>query len=129
MRAQFIAAARALVGTPYQHRGRLPGIALDCVGVVVLAAAACGVTIPEPAPYGTVPTGLLAGLARSCDPVEIAQPGDVLAILWAGEPRHLGILVGGDRMVHARARCGMVSEETLRRGYRVHSAWRVRGLV
>lgn len=129
-RADFVAAVRSLVGTPYRHRGRLAGIACDCIGVPILALRACGITIDEPAPYGTVPSGLREGLARYCDEVMVdeAAPGDLLAVLWAGEPRHVAVLVDPGRIVHARASTGRVVEQPLTRGYMINSAWRIRGI-
>jgi cell wall-associated NlpC family hydrolase len=40
--AEIIAAARACLGTPFRHQGRLPGIGLDCAGVALHVAQAVG---------------------------------------------------------------------------------------
>ena len=42
MRAEFIAAARSYLRTPYGHQGRMPGVLLDCVGVPICAARQVG---------------------------------------------------------------------------------------
>lgn len=131
-RDQFVEAVRSLVGTPYQHRGRIAGQALDCVGVPIAAMALCGVVLPEPPPYGTVPGGLLEQLAPLADQVVYSEraPGDLLAIWWAGEPRHLAVVVdrlpGRDIIVHAKANLGRVAAQSLPAGFRVHSVWRLR---
>ena len=128
----FVDAVKATVGTPYKHRGRIAGAALDCVGVPIAAMALCGVALPEPPPYGTVPGGLLDGLRQVCDevPLEDRADGDLLAIMWAGEPRHCAVIVGNDHgrevIVHALARIGKVAMQTLPRSLRVHSCWRLK---
>ena len=38
----MIAAARACLGTPFHHQGRMPGVGLDCIGLVIVALARCG---------------------------------------------------------------------------------------
>lgn len=132
-RTAFAAAAQQLVGTPFRHRGRVPGGALDCVGVVVAAAAACGLVLQEPPPYGTMPPSIVGGMAAAFVEIPAAERGvgDVIAILWLGEPRHLAVIVGGDArrevIVHAKANIGRVAEHRIPRGWRVHSAWRLRG--
>ena len=42
-REQIVSAARQLIGTPYLHQGRVPGHGVDCVGVGVCVAWACGI--------------------------------------------------------------------------------------
>jgi len=39
---EILAAARACLGTPFLHQGRIPGVALDCAGLVVAVAQAIG---------------------------------------------------------------------------------------
>ena len=39
----LVAAARSLIGTPYHVKGRLPGVGIDCVGVPIVAAWLAGV--------------------------------------------------------------------------------------
>ena len=134
--AEFVAVVRSFVGTRYQHRGRLPGIGLDCVGIPIVGLARVGLVVQEPPPYGMIPSGLIDGvngLATYCDKVEVPQVGDIEAIMWGREPRHCAIVIDVRRdgcvwIVHARARNGQVSCEPLTRDYCVHSHWRVRGL-
>lgn len=130
--AEFIAAALATCGTPFVHRGRTPGVALDCAGVVKSSLAAIGVGSGDEL-YGTSAADVTPHLAATFDQVPLEQrgAGDVVAIWWAGAPRHLAILVGRnsggvDLVVHALARVGHVAVEPLTRAYRVHSCWRLR---
>jgi cell wall-associated NlpC family hydrolase len=121
-RAEVVAAARALVGTPYQHQGRLPGVALDCAGVVICVARACGlieadfdVTGYTPRPDGT----LLAYCDRYLTRIEqdAAGPGDVIVTRFGGEAQHFGILSpylhGGQAVVHAVTGRGVLETRLL----------------
>lgn len=135
--SDFLAEVRSLVGTPYAHRGRLPGVALDCIGVPIVALRRCGVDVPEPAPYGQLmPGGLIDGLRLYCDEIEreLAQPGDVVVMLWGDVPCHVGVLIDRRRdgvfwMVRAHAHAGFVRSAPLTIDVRVHSCWRIRGLT
>lgn len=131
IRARFLAEVRKTLGTPYQHRGRIAGVALDCVGVPIVAMAAVGIVVPEPPPYGTMPPSMVEQLLPFFDRVETAEPGDLAAILWHGEPRHCAIVSGHTEngvpiIIHALARIGRVAEHTISRAYRVHSFWRLK---
>lgn len=97
------AAALALVGTPFHAQGRLPGVGLDCIGVIVCAARACGLALEDRTAYPMQPDGtLMPEAARqltrvSGDPDE----GDILVMSFGGEPHHVALLVDGGRIVHA----------------------------
>ncbi len=41
-RGEVVRLARAMIGTPYRHQGRVPGRALDCVGLLICVANAAG---------------------------------------------------------------------------------------
>lgn len=111
-RAGMIAAARALVGVPFRHRGRsLRGV--DCVGMVALALASVGRVVQDRKHYGRNPAN--DGLRDVCrvhlgDPIAGLRAGDVVLMAWHAdvrnrEPNHVGILFdhpnGGLAMVHA----------------------------
>lgn len=95
-------AALALVGTPYHLRGRVSGVALDCLGVVVCAHRNAGIPIEETPDYrAAARMGLsdLRFLAREFVPVRpnkrrktiSLRPGDV--VFWKlGAQGHLGIV-------------------------------------
>jgi len=107
-RRRFIAAARALVGAPFKHRGR-SAEGVDCVGLVVLALAAVGRGVADRDDYGRNPfrDGLReAAVAHFGEPVSDMQAGDVVLFAWGrDEPNHVGILfdrpAGGLAVVHA----------------------------
>jgi cell wall-associated NlpC family hydrolase len=106
VRAQaFVNAARGYVGTRFHHGGRLPGVGLDCIGVIVCAAQAAGLQPRDVAAYplrpnGQLPRELDAQLRR----VDAPLPGDVLLMRWREdtEPHHLAVFAGGT-LIHAYA--------------------------
>ncbi|MBK7357570.1 NlpC/P60 family protein [Propionivibrio sp.] len=96
----IINAARACLGTPFRHQGRIPGVALDCAGLVVAVAKAIGADYNDVAGYGRTPYG---GMLESClcsqPGLDISskadrQPGDILLIRFSGDPQHLAIFTG-----------------------------------
>lgn len=112
--AEFIAAARALHGAAWRHRGRKPW-AVDCIGLLTLAGAAAGIEIRAPKRYGREPWDdqLRRGLVEHFGaPVADRQPGDVALIRWGkGDPSHVGILADdrdGLSIIHAHNLHGVV---------------------
>lgn len=109
--------ARAYIGVPWVHQGRNPAVALDCIGLL-----AC--VFPEYAhhdrtDYGRDPhAGILeAGLrAAFGDPVTDMQPGDVVAVRYAGPVRHVGIVGAhpfGLSLIHTDSSLGRVTEHRI----------------
>lgn len=130
-RPDFIEAARALVGTRFHHQGRAPGVGLDCAGVVICAAAAIGVALPDRQGYPRRPreSDVLECLEAGLDRVDSAEPGDVLAFEIDGAVTHLGILTEAGTVIHAwvaaRRVCENVLDDEWRR--RVARIYRLRG--
>ncbi len=113
--ACIVAAARACVGTRFRVQGRVPGLGLDCVGVVLAAARGAGVAAVAP-PYalgGRDEAGVEAMLgAAGCMPVAVAAAGDVLVVAPATDRRHLAVVTPAG-VVHAHAGLGRVVEGPL----------------
>lgn len=111
-----VAAARSYIGTPFHHQGRLPGVGLDCAGVVVCAYREAGITIMDQSGYGRLPSkGLLViAVEAHCDRIALSavQDGDVLLFAFRAEPQHLAIYAGGN-IIHAHAQAGTVLEQSL----------------
>lgn len=106
---QVIAAARALVDTPFVPHGRLPGVGVDCIGVGVLVCRATGLVDPDAdiTGYPMVPDGTLLDI---CDRLLLRthqpRPGGMGVFVMGGsQAHHLGIAVpyrgGGVAFVHA----------------------------
>ena len=133
--AEIITAARAQIGTPFVHQGRIPGTALDCAGLLVTVAAAVGAEYVDVAGYSRIPTGVLASVMESQPGLVRIKPiaataGDVLVMRFSREPQHLAVLAG-DTIIHSHAAVGRCCEHafdaTWRR--RVVSAWRFIGML
>lgn len=122
--------ARSCVGTPFRPQGRLPGVGLDCLGVVLVATVAAGVPAPCAPAYALSGDGngerLLAGLVASgCREIPIAAraPGDLALFTVAPDRPHLAILAGG-ALIHADLGLRAVVEGPARAGWRLQSIWR-----
>ena len=133
--SDIAAAALELVGTPYHHQGRLPGVGLDCIGVPIAAARKVGIQVHDFKGYGQLPQPdvLMREIALDCKqvPVETAQTGDILCFKsGAATPTHFGVLIDGERFVHAYNKLDRVSIQQFDpRWYRLlHSVWRIKGV-
>ena len=123
----IVATARALVGTPFHHQARLPGVGVDCVGVPILVARIMGYVAPDfdVTGYTRMPDGRLLQLMDThLVRIEEAQmtAGDVITVAVDPhsanpDPQHVGILVpyrlGGLAIVHATSHHGRVVEQPL----------------
>jgi len=101
----IVAAARAWVGTPFQHQARVPGRGVDCAGVIVGVAAALGLPHQDITGYGPEPYKgqLQKALEAQCDRLAAPVPGCILLMRFATEPQHLAILTDTNTIVHAYA--------------------------
>jgi cell wall-associated NlpC family hydrolase len=119
---EIIAAARAEIGTPFMHQGRLPGKALDCAGLAVVVASHWH-AVDEPRAYGRSPhLGLLQEWVEAQDFLEaISKPeaGCLMLMRFGKEPQHLAICAG-EMMIHSYGSVGKVVE------HRFSDMWRVR---
>lgn len=116
-------AARTFLGVPFQHQGRTR-YGLDCVGLVVLSAAMCGITTGDFTDYTRDPHhGLLESHLERVfgPPVADIRPGDVPAIDYKGATRHVGIVAeypgGGLSLIHASHFTRCVTE------HRIDARW------
>ena len=131
LRDAAVEAARAAVGTRFRPQGRIPGLALDCVGLALVAGRAAGVV-----PAG-LPAYALNGehgdrleqtlLALGCKPVAPALPGDLLVVAPTSRQRHLAVVTDAG-VVHAHAGLGRVVEGPLDRAWVIVGAWRFPGV-
>lgn len=103
--ALITSAALSLVGTPFHAQGRLPGVGLDCIGVVACVAKLCGLPVQDRVAYPLRPNGELRGEldARLIRVSGEAQEGNVLMMAFDSEPHHVAVLISGNRIVHAYA--------------------------
>lgn len=123
--------ARKHLGTPFHHQGRLPGVGLDCVGLLVVVAQSLGIPHEDFTGYARRPHkgSLRHALERNFDLVQEAKTGDVLAFyfLRPGIPHHVAIRTDYG-IIHSFATAGKVVETRLGPPlvHQIDSAWRFR---
>lgn len=119
----IVESARRMVGTPYHHQARLPGIGLDCVGLIIAVGRELGYLAPDYdiTGYSRVPDGalLMKHLHDKLNRIEEAfmQPGDVVCVAFDQYPQHVGFLgdyrYGGLSIIHAASKHHEVVETRL----------------
>jgi cell wall-associated NlpC family hydrolase len=111
--ADFIAQARALIGTPFMHQGRTQ-YGLDCIGLAALAARRAGTHITwDRTCYPRDPTGeLKPALDEHMVTVHAWCAADILLFRFGLEPQHVGIWTGRS-LIHTPGRVGRVVEHDL----------------
>lgn len=101
---QILIAARDVLGTPFRHQGRLPGIALDCAGLIIHVTRALDLPYRDQSGYSRLPSHGLLENALDTQPclVRVSQsmPGDVVLMRFSGDPQHLAIDAGAT-LIHA----------------------------
>lgn len=113
-RENILIEARSWIGTRFHHQGRVKRTAshrggVDCIGLLVGVAQACGYTVEDETGYSRIPDGLRlkAALDHALVPVALdtIQQGDVLLFTLQQHPQHVGIvsqLEGGELgLIHA----------------------------
>jgi len=130
----IVTAARACIGTPFMHQGRVAGVGLDCVGLARIPAVTLGLEIGDYDGYSRQPDPAVmeAKLNEFLDLVEPGdmQLGDILWLSFAKEPMHLAIFAG-DTIIHAVSMGpGKVVEHGFRAPWpqRVVGVYRYRGI-
>jgi cell wall-associated NlpC family hydrolase len=114
-----IAAARACIGTPFRHQGRLPGVGLDCAGLGIVAAKSVGIDIKDFVGYPSHAfDGMLKKMFDEQKNLSIidrknASPGDVLLMRISKAPQHVAILSYDGYIIHAYKNVGKVVEQRI----------------
>lgn len=112
--ATILAAARACLGTPFVPQGRVAGSGLDCAGLILQAARAAHIFLPDVPAYSIPPAPalLLQALASLTRQHEIL-PAHVLLFQIGGQAQHLALASSCTHMIHAYAPAGCVVETTI----------------
>ena len=108
-RAAILTEARSWIGTPWQHQGRLKGVAADCAGMVIEVGKTCG-CVPDDG------TGDRTDYSMAADPVRMKaaldlmfdrifltelKPADILWMKGGIHPQHIGIYTERGTLIHA----------------------------
>ncbi len=115
-RERIVVEARTWLGTPFHHQGRAKGVGVDCAGVAVGVAKACGLEWADARGYGRIPhRGLFsATIDAVTEPVELADvhPGDLMVFAWRDDPQHVAIVSNAQplRIIHAWQQAGACVE-------------------
>ncbi|MEA3638687.1 MAG: C40 family peptidase [Lamprobacter sp.] len=91
-RANVVMAALSQVGTPYVYGGETPYQALDCSGLMLVAHQAAGMSIPRVSTQQQAAARPLRGHPK---------PGDLVFFKTGPNQYHVGLMVDGERFVHA----------------------------
>ena len=90
-RAVIVQAARTWKGTPYHHQGRVKGVGVDCIGLILGVLEECGMVgldCPEYRRYPRVPPrgkSMLHYFDKGCGKrLPVPEPGDIV-IFWMSE--------------------------------------------
>lgn len=121
---------RSLLETKYVHQGRLPGIGIDCIGVITCTARQLEIPHKDDTCYKTKPTGILidrletAGLVR-CEDLEIIEGRILVFEFKKDNPQHVAVAVSPTRMVHTHAGVRKVVEHEINHKWlaKLHSVW------
>lgn len=121
--SEIVQSARELLGTPFHHQGRVSGVGVDCVGLVILVARKLGY-VPSDfdfTGYPRYPDGKVLIEQLGLHLIEIAKPnmqiGDIVCVAFDKHPQHVGIIGdyrhGGFSIIHAAGKHGKVIETRL----------------
>lgn len=119
--ADILAEARTWTGTPFHHQGRLKGVGVDCLGLVVGVGRSLGLSQADGTGYPRQPDGraLLAGMDAAYQRLVLGRqkPGDILVFRIRMAPQHLALLTEQGGMIHVHAAVGRVVETGLDAGW------------
>jgi len=113
-RADVVIAALSQVGTPYVPGAGAPGKAFDCSGLTQYAYRTAGFSIPRVSTAQRAAAAPVAGTRP--------QSGDLVFFRTGPEQYHVGVMVDGERFVHAstsdrQVRLARLSEPYWRKHY------------
>jgi cell wall-associated NlpC family hydrolase len=121
IRLEIVDAARAYLGTPWHHQGRLKGVGVDCIGLILGVAKDIKLgdfDKPKFRQYGRRPPrgpGMMAEFDEVCQRTDNPRIGDIL-VFWINprnkRPQHCGIMTDIG-VIHTFSEIGKVVEHRL----------------
>jgi cell wall-associated NlpC family hydrolase len=102
---EIIRIARTYHDTPYHHLGRIKGVGIDCLGLIICVAQELGLPVRDKPTYSRYATGLnlFQEFEEQCQPCERGE-GAILIFAMRKLPNHCGIetrLDGQPSVIHA----------------------------
>lgn len=132
-----VAAARECLGTPFKHQARVPGLGIDCVGLLVHCFKSLGMAYNDETGYPRNPYDRKLEKNLDAQPslrrIEVSEAGagDVLVMRIKTAPQHVavhtGFVDGHAYLIHSSELHGGVVEHRLDElwGSRVLRAYRM----
>lgn len=115
--------AKTWMGTPFKHQGRIKGLGVDCVGLIIGVAHTFQLTDFDYTHYTHQPDGFLMRqlLDQHLQSISIqaAKAGDIVLMRFETQPQHVGIL-SHYGIIHAYAQVRRCVE------HRLDAVWRSR---
>ncbi len=116
----IVRTAREYLGTRWVHQGRVKGVGVDCIGLLVGVAKELGLTTFDNTNYTRMPDGDILRDNLNEHMVEMTsgryRPGDVLMMKFVHQPQHIAIVTDlGGRLgiIHAHMQSRKVVEHGL----------------
>lgn len=108
-RARVVAIALTWNGTPYRHRGKIKGVAVDCATLVAAVFEEAGLIDPAPLPAYSPQFHLngdaqpyLNRILQHAQPIDgPPRPGDVVLWKFGRAFSHTGIVIAWPKIIHA----------------------------
>ena len=133
---EIVTVAREYLDTPFHHQGRVKGVGVDCIGLLVGVAKDLGWKIHDCPAYSCRPDGItvVKELSQGLDKITASEAtiGDIL-LFWISKktrhPQHVAIKTDIG-MIHTYAGAERVIEHNLNDYWisRIHSCWRYRNV-
>jgi cell wall-associated NlpC family hydrolase len=113
-RTAIVAEARAWLGTPYHHHGRVKGVGVDCAQLLCAVYEALGIVDHVETGFYPIEWHLhhsdelfLAWLDKYAHRVDVPQPGDVTVWRYGRCYSH-GSICAGDTFIHSYLHIGVI---------------------
>lgn len=95
-RTKIITTARSYLGTPFHHQGRLKGVGVDCIGLIVCVLRDLGIEVNDSFDYNGHPDSeflkhKLREHFNEIDP-NAARDGDIFLFHIGRNPQHLAFV-------------------------------------
>lgn len=103
-RGLVVSTARSYLGTPFHHQGRLKGVGVDCVGLIVCVLRDLGREVNDSFDYNGHPDSafLREKLREHFNEIapDAAREGDIFLFRIGRNPQHLAFSMASGQIIH-----------------------------